>query len=288
MGLDLGELLNIRLYQAFDIDSAGRVLAGSDDTGSTQLIEIDPAGTVTALTALPAACSGRYIPGQRAVVVSHDADGDERLQLSLLRLPRPDNEPAGPDGLEPIVHDPACLHRLADVTGGQICYFTNRRNGGAFDPVIRQLADGSERELALGDSSFGEAVLSPDGRWMALTVGSQVTANSESVVLVDLTAAPGEERPVEVTPADAPAMNLALAWAPGSEALYFSSNYDREFTGLARYDLAAGAISWLLTDDACDLTGWLAPDGSVMLVERNEDGRSALALPDAGTGAHRQ
>ena len=288
MGLDLGELLNIRLYQAFDIDSAGRVLAGSDDTGSTQLIEIDPDGSSTALTALPAACSGRYIPDQRAVVVSHDADGDERLQLSLLRLPRPEREPAGPDELEPIVHDPAFLHRLADVTGSQLCYFTNRRNGVAFDPVIRQLADGSERELALGDASFGEAVLSPDGRWLALTVGSQVTANSESVVLVDLTAAPGEERPVEVTPADAPAMNLALAWAPGSEALYFSSNYDREFTGVARYDLAAGAISWLLTDDACDLTGWLAPDGSVMLVERNEDGRSALALHDAGTGAHRQ
>src|ERR1700678_1318554 len=181
MGLDLSQLLNLRFYQAFDIDSAGRVLAGSDDSGSIQLIEIVPDGRVTALTALPSGCSGRYVPDQRAIVVSHDADGNERDQLSLLRLPRPDGEPAGLEALEPMVRDLAHIHRLADVTGSQVCYFTNRRNGVAFDPVIRQLADGSERVLALGDASFGEAVLSPDGRWLALTVGSQVTANSEHV-----------------------------------------------------------------------------------------------------------
>ena len=41
---------------------------------------------------------------------------------------------------------------------------------------------------------------------------------------------------------------------------------------------------WLTADDA-DLTGWLAPDGSVLLVERNDDGASTLALHDAVTGA---
>ena len=80
-------ILEVRLFQAFDLDAEGRVLAGSDDTGSTQLIEIGD-GTMTQLTALPGACSGRYLPGQRAVIVSHDVGGDERHQLSLLRLPR--------------------------------------------------------------------------------------------------------------------------------------------------------------------------------------------------------
>src|ERR1700751_3299995 len=84
---NLNSILDVRLYQAFDLDIDGRVLAGSDDTGSTQLIEIEPDGTTTPLTALPGACTGRYLPGQRAVIVSHDEDGDERHQLSLLRLP---------------------------------------------------------------------------------------------------------------------------------------------------------------------------------------------------------
>jgi hypothetical protein len=85
--MDGARLLALTLYRAFDIDADGRILAGSDATGSTQLTEIQPDGTAVPLTALPGACTGRYLPGERAVVVSHDAGGNERHQLSLLRLP---------------------------------------------------------------------------------------------------------------------------------------------------------------------------------------------------------
>jgi dipeptidyl aminopeptidase/acylaminoacyl peptidase len=285
MGPDLTPILDVRLYQAFDLDAAGRVLAGSDDTGSTQLIEIEADGTRIPLTALPGACTGRYVPGQRAVVVSHDQGGNERHQLSVLRLPVPSGQPARLEDLEPLVRDPRYMHVLADVQADQICYFTNRRNGVAFDPVIRQLASGSERQLVLADAHFGEAAISPDGRWLALTVGSPVTANSEHVVLVDLTAPAGQERMSEVTPADAPARNEWLAWAPDGSALYFSSNNDREFLAIARYDMADGTLSWVVTEDLFDLTGWLSPDGSMLLVERNDDGASTLSLHDARTGS---
>jgi dipeptidyl aminopeptidase/acylaminoacyl peptidase len=282
---DVTRILDVRLYQAFDLDADGRVLAGSDDTGSTQLIEIEPDGTRTALTALPGACSGRYLPGQRAVIVSHDDGGNELHQLSVLRLPGPSGEPAGLADLEPLVRDPRYMHVLADVQAGQICYFTNRRNGVAFDPVIRQLADGSERQLVLADAMFDDAAISPDGTWLALTVASPVTAAAEHVVLVDLTAPAGQERMTEVTPAGAPARNESLCWAPDGAALYFTSNNDREFLAIARYDMANRMLSWLITDDDADLTGWLAPDGSVLLVERNDDGASTLTLHDATTGA---
>jgi hypothetical protein len=93
MGLDLTTLLNIRRYQAFDVDDAGRVLAGSDDSGSTQLIEIQPDGSQVPLTALPGPCSGRYLQSARgagrAVLVSHDEGGNELHQISVLRLPPP-------------------------------------------------------------------------------------------------------------------------------------------------------------------------------------------------------
>ncbi|MGH3301402.1 MAG: S9 family peptidase [Streptosporangiaceae bacterium] len=285
MGPNLTQLLDVRLYQAFDLDADGRVLAGSDDTGSTQLIEIEPDGTTTPLTALPGACTGRYLPGQRAVIVSHDEGGNELHQLSVLRLQGSAGRPAGLADLEPLVRDPRYMHVLADVHADQICYFTNRRNGVAFDPVIRQLADGSERQLVLADALFGDAALSPEGRWLALTVASPVTAAAEHVVLVDLTAPAGQERMTEVTPADAPARNESLAWTPDGSAFYFSSNNDREFLAVARYDVADGGVTWLVTDDHADLAGWLAPDGSVLLVERNDDGASTLALHDAATGA---
>jgi dipeptidyl aminopeptidase/acylaminoacyl peptidase len=286
MALDPLRLLDVRLFKAFDLDPDGRVLAGSDDSGSTQLIEIQPDGTSTPLTALPGACTGRYLPRERTVIVSHDEGGNEQHQLSLLRLPTPGGRAAGLADLEPLVRDPACMHVLAAVQAGQICYFVNRRNGVDFDPVIRQLADGSERELVLADAMFDEAAMSPDGRWLALTVASKIAAAAEHVVLVDLEVPPGEERMAEVTPADAAAMNGALAWSPDGSALYFSSNNGREFTAVARYDLAAASLTWLVTDDKADLTGWLSPDGTSLLVERNDNGASRLALHDAATGGH--
>ncbi len=285
MPTDIPQILDIRLYQAFDLDAGGRVLAGDDDTGSSQLIEIGPDGTSTPLTALPGACAGRYVPGERSVIVSHDEGGNERQQLSILRLPLPHGRPATLEDLEPLVRDPRYIHRLADARADQICYVTNRRNGVAFDPVIRRLDDGSERVLVLADAMFDEAAISPDGRWLAMTVVSAVTAASAHVVLVDLTDPAGQERMAEVTPADAAALNSALAWAPDSSALYFSSNLEREFTGIARYELAGATLTWLVTADDADLTGWLSPDGKVILVERNHSGASLLALHDAPTGA---
>jgi dipeptidyl aminopeptidase/acylaminoacyl peptidase len=284
MGLDLNRLLDVRTYQAFDLEDGGRVLAGSDDTGSTQLIEIEPDGRVTALTALPGACSGRYLRGQRAVIVSHDSSGDERHQLSLLRLPLPGPDPAGLSDLEPLVRDPRYIHHLHAVTPDRICYSTNRRDGVAFDLVIHDLpdgpADGAERALQLGDLSFGEAVISPNGRWLAVTIPSKVTAASEHVALVDLTAPEGAERLIPVTEPDAPAMNHELAWTPDSTALVWSSNSDREFTAVTRYELATGERTLLLGDGAADVTGWVSPDGTTILAERNVDGASVLSLHD--------
>ena len=52
-------LLDLRFWVALDLDSDGRVLAGHDDLGSMQLVEIAADGTVTPLTALPSPCRGR-------------------------------------------------------------------------------------------------------------------------------------------------------------------------------------------------------------------------------------
>ena len=285
MGLNLTALLDVRFYQAFDVGPDGRVLAGGDDSGSTQLMEIAADGSVTPLTALPGPCSGRYGPGWRSVLVSHDDGGNERAQLSVLRLPRPDGRPAGLADLEPLVHDPRYMHTLADVRDGRLCYFTNRRNDVDFDPVIRDLTDGSERALQVGNHRFGEAALSPDGRWLALTVSSPGTANAEHVTLVDLSSPAGHEQLTAITPPDAPALNYGLCFTPGSDALYFTSNNDREFTAVARYELADGRLGWVVTDDRFDLSGWLSPDGATLLVERNNNGASELARHDAASGA---
>ncbi len=156
--IDVATLLELRTWTAFDVDEAGRVLAGHDETGSRQLVEIDPGGTRRPLTALPGACSGRYLPGQRTVVVEHDTDGDERAQLSLLH-PDDIEAPVGLAGLEPLVRDPAHVNPLVDVGPGWVAYATNRRDGVDFDVVVRDLrAKGVPCELLVyADEGHGLA-----------------------------------------------------------------------------------------------------------------------------------
>ena len=139
--IDVRELLELRTWTVFDVDDEGRVLAGWDGPGSVQLVEIGADGVRTQLTALPGACSGRYVVGERTVVVEHDTDGDERSQLSL--LPRGSPEPAGLADLVPPVRDPAAIHHLVDLLPGAVVYDTNRRNGVDFDVVVRDLHSGA-------------------------------------------------------------------------------------------------------------------------------------------------
>src|ERR1700760_2657754 len=86
---DLERLLNVPAYRAFDTAPGGRSLLGSDESGTTQLVDVGPDGTQRPLTALPGACSGRYLIGQDVVLVSHDDGGDERDQPSPLPPPPP-------------------------------------------------------------------------------------------------------------------------------------------------------------------------------------------------------
>jgi hypothetical protein len=65
VALSFNQLRKIRLYQAFDIDGSGRVLASSGGIGSAELIEIAAEGIVTPLTALRGMRAARYVPGQR-------------------------------------------------------------------------------------------------------------------------------------------------------------------------------------------------------------------------------
>jgi prolyl oligopeptidase PreP (S9A serine peptidase family) len=278
-------LLSARTWRAFDVGADGHVLAGDDTSGSVQLVELSPDGARRTLTALPGACSGRYLKGvsPRTVVVSHDSAGDERAQLSLLR-PDDVEGPLGEDDLEPLVRDPRYIHSLAEVLeGGRVVYATNRRNGVDFDLVLRDVtgADpGTETVLYDGGGMVGGASVAPDGS-RALMTRPGTPAMSSQVLLL----AGADTR--EVTPADEAALFGGLQWLPDSSAAIVTSNSGRDRTGIARLDPDTGALTYLVTDDAHDVAGRLSPDGTQLLVVTDDDGASRLAIHDAVTGAHR-
>lgn len=267
----INTLLDLRSWAVFDVDAEGRILAGHDELGSMQLVEIAPDGSRTPLTALPSRCSGRYVPGSapRQVIVEHDNGGDERMQLSLITL-QEGRAPYRLDEVEPLVHDDRYMHVLQDVTATSVIYSSNRRNGVDMDVVVRDLATGDERVLYDGGGYIADTKVSHDERSVAVTALSLQPA-STSVFLAGAQQGP-------ITDPQEHAAHHSVAWTADDQALIMSSNHNREFTAI--YKVSGGGAIWqpLLGSDDHDLQVSVSPDGSAMIVAHHVDGVDELAI----------
>jgi dienelactone hydrolase len=267
MTATLADLLDARTTRAFDLTSTGHVLVGNDDSGTVQLYEISPAGDWTQLTDLGEGCSGKYLKDERTIVVQHDVGGSERLQLSTLRLDEPGAE------LTPLVHDERFIHRLVDVLPGRVVYVTNRRDGVAFDVIVRDLSDGAERVLYDGGGWVDEVAVAPDERHVVLNRPAEL-ANSDQLILVET----GSGKASELTPHDELAVYGNMTWAADSGSFTFWTNSGREFAGPARYAVRSGTWAYLGDEDLADTSIHPSPDGSHELLVKNVDGACHFLL----------
>ncbi|MGV1007922.1 MAG: S9 family peptidase [Dermatophilaceae bacterium] len=268
-------VLDLRSWTAYDVDDDGRVLAGHDELGSSQLVLIEPDGTRVALTALERPCSGRFVPGRRQVLVQHDAGGNERMQLSLLDLdtaPRPACEA----DLVALVHDPRFMHVLQDVRPGSLVYYTNRRNGVDMDIVRRDLDTGQERVLYDGGGMVASAARSHDEQTLAL-VAYSMRPNGTVVTLS------GRNGIRHLTDPQEDAFHGEdVGWAPDDQAVVFASNRDREHLAVVRAPLDGSPRRTLLADETHDLSPAVSPDGRAMLVGTLDDGAYRYAVHEDG------
>lgn len=273
--MDITQLLTVATWRAFDVDAQGRVLAGSDESGSVQLVQIDPDGTRTPLTALVGPCTGRWLPGERVVVVEHDTGGDENTQLSLLRLAAPGHTvsgdtaggeaagpvlPAGLADLEPLVHADGVKHGLLDVAPGRVVYSTNARNRVDFDVVARDLSTGVDTVLYDGGGLVGAVAVTQDAGVSVVQLFAAAPASSRLLLAV-------AGQPVrDLTAPGLPALHDHPALSPDGSAVLVSTDSGRDTIGIARIDLASGGLTQLVGDDEHDVAGWPSPDGQLLLV----------------------
>ncbi|QGN34733.1 prolyl oligopeptidase family serine peptidase [Microlunatus sp. Gsoil 973] len=272
-------LFDLRTWAVFDVDSAGRILAGHDESGSLQLVELAPDGSRTQLTALPSRCTGRYVPGSRPrqVIVQHDAGGNELMQLSMITV-EAGRPPYTLDELTPLVADGRYMHVLQDVTETSLIYSTNRRNTVDMDVVVRDLGTGEEKVLYDQGGYVGATTVSHDQASVAVTALSLQPA-STTVFLAG-------ERSGPVTDADEHAAHHDVAWAADDDSLIISSNHDREFTAVLRVWLDGTTWEELVAADDHDLAVSVSPDASAMVVGHQIDGVYRLAVHD-GDGTFR-
>lgn len=163
--------------------------------------------------------------------------------------------------------------------GARIAYSTTGRNGVDFDVHVLDLVSGEDREVFRGTFGFFVAAWRPDGKALVLVEVRGEDGNDVHLLDLETGAAEVLFRP------DEPALFRGFAWKPDSSGFYVATNLDRDFSGLAWYDVGQRALSFLETPAHDVESVALTRDGRYLAWTTNQGGYSVLHARDLHGGA---
>jgi hypothetical protein len=288
---DIRAYLQIRTAgpSGFNRDGS-KLLISSNMPGTFQVHRLDidrlsgqpvPAAELVRVTRHSEPVGGSYLPDADRLLLVTDAGGDERQQILL----GPD-DPARPlayDDLEPLVVDREHIHRPGGVTrdGARLAYATNRRDGVAFDAIVRDMATGVEHAVWARGGAVFPGGWSPRGCWLA--VGELTDRPGDNRVHL-LT--PDGARAVELFPHDdGPEASVSTpAWLPDESACFVGTSAGREFQGVFRVPVGSDGIDHdraePVSDAPYDCGCAIDWTGRHLLVTTNVDGVTHAELRD--------
>lgn len=169
-----------------------------------------------------------------------------------------------------------------DFAGERLAFSSNQRNGSDYDLYIWTVGGFPER-LYEGQGLLSPAGWTPDGG--ALLVAATNSTTSRPLHLFDL-----ETRRLERLLPDwgDEVVLWGMEFTSDGRYLYFTSDHEREFSGLWRYDMESGTVASLTDDLEWDIDRFeQTPDGSTIVLQVNEDGIRKLYTLDVDTGDRR-
>ena len=260
-------------YGGSSINAAGdAVLLHSDETGVFNLYKLSLAtGEKTALTQSTedAVFAEQFFPQDDRVLFSGDKGGNELDHLYVREL----------DGsvrdLTPGEKLKAQFMRFTR-DGSAFYVATNERDPKYFD-VYRYSSKDYARELVYKNTDgMQPAVLSSDGRWLALN-RSNNNADSD-IFLIDLQSK--DKKAVHVTPHDGYAQHEAATFTPDNFGLIYTTDANGEFAQAIRYNMAGGKRDTLINAEWDVSFVYFSEDGRYMVSGINADASTDVRILD--------
>lgn len=248
----------------------------SSVTGEPQIWSVPVSGGQPRQLTFGSGVNGFGVLADGSYIYFADHDGNERVGTYIL----------SPDGAKERAVLPATDQFV--YPGGLIAdesvmvYSVAQKTSPVFELWSIPLAGGTPAKLADGRRGFYASAGDHAGKLMLMTEATgEATRN---LYLRDL--ATGAERVIS-KPAKA-SINSPVAFTPDDGAVIYLSNEDREFPGIARFDIATGQRTWLVTADADIPNANLSRDGKWLAYSVRRGGLDTMMVRDMATGKTRE
>ncbi|HEX5534496.1 MAG TPA: prolyl oligopeptidase family serine peptidase [Actinomycetales bacterium] len=217
-----------------------------------------------------------WAPDGRHLIFVADKNGDELYQLYRVAAE------GGP--IEALTDNDKVQYLLGTVSpdGRYLAYAGNDRDEAAQDVLVQDLVTGElHRPYSDGGNMFAAAWASDSRRLLGVRYSGPTQG---ALFLLDLDGKPEQLLP----PPGEPEFQVEPGpWLPDGSGFLVRTDVDREFVGVARYDLATRELHWLLTPDWDVEHVDLSVDGRLIVWTVNASGVSELhAAEYASLGAN--
>ncbi len=255
-------------YAAIFNYDATKVAYLSNTSGTAQLYLTNPKGDeVGQLTAYPDSLNGiAFSPVRNEIIFTKCENGDEKYQIFLLDIET--------KSVRQITNTPSAQYRFNGWSrdGRYITYSSNKRNGKDFDVYVMDVVTETEECIFEQGGACGSRGFSPLGNFVV--VSKTYSTEKSDVFLVRIKNKLAEQ----ITKGDEKSNIGNIKWLPDESGFFFTTDKDRDFNGLAFYDLSTKSERYILTPN-WDIFGVsITHDGNHMLVIINEDGYLKITI----------
>ncbi len=214
----------------------------------------------------------RWAPDGNSLIYAADRDGNERPAFTIISADGHREQVA-------LAYDGSFrVFGAFAPDGRRFVYSSTKRNGTDFDIYLADLDSGASRLLHQGHFGWFATSWQPGGDLVLVSEtrgedGNDLHLLDTRTGAVETLFAPEE-----------PSAFTSFAWMPDGSGFFMATNLERNYAGLAFFDLKRRKLSWLATPERDVEDVALAGRGRYLAWTENDGGFSRLVVEDRKTG----
>jgi len=216
-----------------------------------------------------------YSPSKNIIAFQSDVQGNEKTQIYLVS-----DEGGEVDCITPSHSNSQVFLACWNRKGNKILFFSNKRDVRFFDTYVYDIKSKKEELVRESNSINSEMAGSWSSNERFITFEKYYDNSNHDILLFDTVA----KNLINITEHTGSMKNYLSKFNHKNDTIYFLSDYKREFTGLAKYNIKSGKPDWEVLEK-WDITDYKFSKSEKFLVYGvNENGVTKLKLKNYKSG----